>query len=316
MAEEKVWENPTFPPNHQTRGMAWTLNNPTDEQIEALKTTDCTHIVWGKEIAPSTGTPHLQGMVFWKKKMTIFGALKKFPVKVNNLQHWYKGDFDGVHRTNMNYCTKDLTDVVDIGTPPRQGRRTDVPAVRACVNEFKSMNKVLEMTQGYQCIQIARVMLGIMEPPNRPEIEVYWYYGYEEDAFNQAEEEAKSFEGGWYLCNATNQWWDGYDGQKNVIISDLTKHFGKFHEFLRLVRRRPHRVKVHNGWHPYCATRVWITSEKLPQQIWPSANVVRLAVVLSDEPRHFETPEALRAVATQCQGEFFHKRQICQCFLH
>ena len=44
--------------------MCFTINDYSEEDIQEMKmfgTEYCTYIVFGKEIAPSTGTPHLQG---------------------------------------------------------------------------------------------------------------------------------------------------------------------------------------------------------------------------------------------------------------
>jgi len=53
----------------KVRRHRWTWNNYTEADVEHLKSfseKDCDYIVFGREIAPTTGTPHLQGYVEWR----------------------------------------------------------------------------------------------------------------------------------------------------------------------------------------------------------------------------------------------------------
>jgi len=49
-----------------SRHYCFTLNNPTPEERNALASLECVYIVYGNEIAPTTGTPHLQGFVIFE----------------------------------------------------------------------------------------------------------------------------------------------------------------------------------------------------------------------------------------------------------
>lgn len=62
----------------QNRHYAWTLNNYTSEEVEAISQSTLRYIIYGKEIAPETGTPHLQGYLESIKPISII-ALKKLP---------------------------------------------------------------------------------------------------------------------------------------------------------------------------------------------------------------------------------------------
>lgn len=41
----------------------FTLNNYTLKEYEALQNQECRYLLMGKEIAPTTGTPHIQGYI-------------------------------------------------------------------------------------------------------------------------------------------------------------------------------------------------------------------------------------------------------------
>jgi hypothetical protein len=57
----------------------WTLNNPTPEEVLSLRgcvgRRGISYICWGREVAPTTGTPHLQGYVQGTQKQ--FSRLKE-----------------------------------------------------------------------------------------------------------------------------------------------------------------------------------------------------------------------------------------------
>lgn len=61
-----------------SRGWCFTLNNYTDDDVNALASLGCEYIVYGKEVA-STGTPHLQGYVHFKSACTFSALRKKMP---------------------------------------------------------------------------------------------------------------------------------------------------------------------------------------------------------------------------------------------
>lgn len=62
---------PTFDETKKRRNFCFTLNNYTDREIynlqELAETGKVIYICWGRETAPTTGTPHLQGYVEFKE---------------------------------------------------------------------------------------------------------------------------------------------------------------------------------------------------------------------------------------------------------
>lgn len=71
--------------SHRNRSKKWcfTLNNYTQTQIDALKSKfaggDITYLIFGKETAPTTGTPHLQGYMELEKRDRLSAVTKMFP---------------------------------------------------------------------------------------------------------------------------------------------------------------------------------------------------------------------------------------------
>lgn len=84
------------------RGWCFTLNNYTEEQrkkiIQICLDRGARYVV-GKEVAPSTGTPHLQGYVCFLEKVRPMGI---FNIKEI---HWEVAH--GTMEENLQYCTKE-----------------------------------------------------------------------------------------------------------------------------------------------------------------------------------------------------------------
>lgn len=91
------------------------MNNPVpgDDDIpdEILD-----YAVYGREIAPETGTLHCQGFCIFKKDQRL-SALKKILPRA----HWEK--CNGTVEQNIAYCKKD-GDFMEVGTPPKTSQGT------------------------------------------------------------------------------------------------------------------------------------------------------------------------------------------------
>lgn len=75
--------------------------------------------IWGEEVCPETGRDHLQGFIVMKgKKGGRPSELEYVEPLTWNSFHWEKAK-KGVQR-NVNYCTKDETNVVNVGFEVRR----------------------------------------------------------------------------------------------------------------------------------------------------------------------------------------------------
>lgn len=100
----------------QVKSATWcfTLNNPTAEDTALLEALPTTYLVYGREKAPTTGTPHLQGYLRF--------ASKRVMPKIK--AHWTKAK--GTDKQNFDYCTKEDSAYFEKGEMAQQGRRTDL----------------------------------------------------------------------------------------------------------------------------------------------------------------------------------------------
>jgi len=86
-----------------------------------------------------------------------------------------------------------------------------------------------------------------------------------------------------YYKSSTTKWWDGYKGQRNVIIDEFDGQIGIVH-LLKWMDRYPQLVEIKGGATPLRATHFWITSNK-PMSDWYVGTNVSGAQLLALERR-------------------------------
>lgn len=117
-----------------------TLNNYSDEDYENWKTKvdngEASYICFQKEVAPTTGTSHLQGYVVLLKRTRLSGLKKVLGQSVHAVLS------NGTPSQNRAYCEKSISAVANSfyeagGLPPdsKRGKRTDFEAFQNAVEE-------------------------------------------------------------------------------------------------------------------------------------------------------------------------------------
>ena len=66
----------------------------------------------------------------------------------------------------------------------------------------------------------------------------------------------------------TYKWWEGYDGHKVVLIDEFRGDWCKFGELLKLLDIYPYTVETKVGSPQIQATTFYITSCKLPEEVY------------------------------------------------
>jgi len=96
----------------RTRHRSWvfTINNYREEDLASLNSLSAKYLLCGKEVAPVTGTPHLQGYV-------VFGSAKTRSAVARLIPRAYLSVAGGTFAQNLAYCTKS-GDYFETGTRP------------------------------------------------------------------------------------------------------------------------------------------------------------------------------------------------------
>lgn len=63
----------------RSRAYCFTWNNPPAEASDTLGALGAKYLIYGKETAPTTGTAHLQGYVYWENAISLASVRRKLP---------------------------------------------------------------------------------------------------------------------------------------------------------------------------------------------------------------------------------------------
>ncbi|UDN67422.1 replication-associated protein [robinz virus RP_1124] len=238
--------------------VCFTLNNYTleDEQRIQDGSRDFEYAIYGREIAPTTGTRHLQGFINFKRRFT-FSVLKRI---IGDSA--YITPSHGTDKQNKDYCSKS-GDVWEFGIC--KGYRSDLEGVIASIRTCQSIRDIADEHTGcyiryWRGIERAFELLG--NPIQRSwKTRVHVLYGEPGTGKSRrANELANQAQGGVYY-KPTGKWWDRYNGQKQVIIDDFYGWL-QFDELLRITDRYPHQVEVKGSYHEFLAENIYITSNR------------------------------------------------------
>lgn len=233
----------------------YTLNNYKEEDIIFLEELDgVSRHICGKEIAPTTGTPHLQGRITFKKAMRL-SAVKK----IHKRAHW-----TGARFQKSDYEQKGGDICIDICNDV-QGKRTDLDIIADMVVEGRSQRDIalecpgtfMKYHKGLNALRSA-----LIEPRTEPpEVTVIWGA----TGTGKSRMARELVENPFYVWGPeNNKWFDGYQGQKNVIFEEFRGQL-PFGMLLRLLDRYDCKVEYKGGICEFVATKIVITSPKHPR---------------------------------------------------
>ncbi len=94
-------------------------------------------------------------------------------------------------------------------------------------------------------------------------------------------------------------YWDGYDGQDDVVIDDFYGWLA-FNFMLRLCDRYPFQVPTHHGQVNFLARRVFITSNHPPDRWYTTVSAYRLEAMLQRIEHSFEVPYSQVCPCPKC----------------
>lgn len=195
----------------QSKNFCFTINNYTDENIRTLDSLECQFIIYGKELAPDTGTPHLQGYVVFSQNYRLSRVIKLIPGHIEVA----KGD----SASNIKYCSKEGRHTV----------RGDPPASKGAHNKAKfDYVKILAASRSGDLSEIpAEIMFKYPKlvashrvfNTEATEDKMIWCYG--ESGTGKSRWARETYPDAYLkMCN---KWWDGYNGEEVVIIEDFDK---------------------------------------------------------------------------------------------
>ncbi len=272
------------------RSTRWcfTLNNYSPEEVALLQehvlleTSKVKFLTWGEEVGEE-GTPHLQGCVFLDTTQSLVYVKRVLSPRA----HWEK--MAGRPQAAIDYCHKDAHNVWSWGTPPKgAGTRTDI----AMMHEDLQANVPLQEISNRHFGLFLRYSRGVerwtslnSSGLDRPAPQILWIYGESGTGKSLAAKEVVATVGPEqvYALSATptGAWWDGYTGQKYVLMDDFRGNWMPHFQALRTLDGGQLQVAFKGGMVWLKATRFIVTSNKPPQDTYaedPSGALMRRIV--------------------------------------
>jgi len=204
----------------RSRSFAFTLNNYIDEELESIRCIEgYRYMVLGKEVGES-GTPHIQGTIYFKSARSFDSIKTKIPrAHIEVCRDLFR---------SITYCKKD-GNYEELGDMPSNQRRS-------------AEERLLERAEKNQ--RLLDPATPIVDLVNSGELSAYSVGSIKKARMVIAQEQVKyshtDVRGQWYVgppgtgksrqarelypeayIKAQNKWFDGYTGEKAIILDDL-----------------------------------------------------------------------------------------------
>lgn len=253
-----------------SRGYCFTWNNYTEEDVEfcstliSLERPKVRYVVFGKEIAPTTNTPHLQGYIYFESKIK-FDSVRKLLKNKCHIEV-QRGTIDEA----VDYCKED-GDFMEFGTKPVNGKRTDLDAVYDKIKSGVPLEDViLEDPNVYNYAHRAMHKLEDIQMRKRYRnfmTEGEWVYG--PTGVGKSEYAFSNMSSTYVYPYDNSGWCDGYK-QEEIFVLDEFRGQIPFNELLRMVDKHPNYSLKRRGREPipFLSKKVIVTSSMHPREVF------------------------------------------------
>ncbi len=247
--------------SRRLRNFVFTINNPDEESKTSIEALDSTYVIYQLERGEN-GTPHYQGYCELRKQ-TAFATVR------DALPRSHLEPRRGSQAQAIEYCRKEDSRVDgpwSTGAPKSQGARVDLEEIRQSIDNGKSLRDIARDDFAKWC-QYRRAFAeyrSLIEEKRSWKTKVVWIYGPTGTGKSrQAHEEAPEA-----YVKPPGKWFDGYNGEDDVIIDDFRAEDIPFSLLLQITDRYPMDVEVKGGFRNWKPKRIFITSNFKPQDLF------------------------------------------------
>jgi len=230
-----------------TKVRAWifTLNNYTEEDktkfINFKDNKQIKYFICGCEIAPTTGTPHIQGYIHFVNAKTREQTRKFISLRA----HLKKAKGEDTH--NQAYCSKENL-LCEYGTPAQPGSRTDIKKMKQQINDHVPLKEIIQDCTSYQAMRTAELLSKYQSAPPIQKRNIYWFYGPTGCGKTYAAMELVNMDTTRvHKKNNSLDYWQLYHGQELIILDDFRPNLCKFTDLLGLLDIYPYQLPVKFG---------------------------------------------------------------------
>lgn len=257
----------------RNRNFCFTWNNYTEESKTLLAnyaTLGIKYVAYSEEVAPTTGTKHLQGFLSFVNAKTVQQARAKFPGLHILTMH-------GSILQNENYCSK-AGALIEHGEKPvsndNKGRAEKLRWQNA--RDLAKQGKIDEIDADIfiRCYStLKRIGADYASKPQPCNPVCIWIYGPTGTGKSYSVE--TSFPDCYKKCMDDLKWFDGYRGEKAIYLEDIDKYQVKWGGVLkRLADRWPMQASVKGSMVYIRPQYVLVTSNYRIDEIWSDPQTV------------------------------------------
>lgn len=251
--------------NHPLRIWVFTWNNYTAEDEAYIQGLEKVILLcYGREIAPTTGTRHLQGVIRFKHPLR-FNKVKELLPKPYLAPCFSE-------EGSVTYCQKDGD--YFFRDDRQQGKRTDLEAAVEC-------DSLAEVIENYPKEYVKfhggfdKLFRHRIKPYAGPR-NVMWLWGPGGTGKTRT-----AYENGATDVSYNNGFWD-YNGEEVIVINEVDKMDIPLVQFLKITDRYPINVNVKGGYMPWAAHTIYFTSTQEPLQVFNHMDSYQIERRISD----------------------------------
>lgn len=257
----------------RSRAYVFTLNNYTDEDIDQVNAAGWQYLIYGKEVGEH-GTPHLQGYMYFKSARSLAAVKKKLPRAHLEVRR-------GTHIQAKAYCMKD-GDYVETGLEPEKNGG-DTLQQRAAKNKRLLETALPELVASGELnildvkrLKQARdILANCGEAYVADDVRGVWLWGSPGAGKTHM---ARSYDDVFYV-KAQNKWFDGYQGEKTIVLDDLDHGGACLGHYLKIwADKWSCSGEVKGGVVPLVHERFVVTSNYTIDQLWPEDLEMQAAI--------------------------------------
>jgi hypothetical protein len=263
--------------NTKSKRYCFTIHNYTPKELKqfhklAESLEKHRYISYGLEVAPDTGTKHIQGYVELATAQRLPYVQTYFNIKRDGKVHKFHLEIaNGTAEENRKYTSKS-GEHFEFGEPQTQGARNDLKLIKEAVkqnprdiqiivDEHVSNNQQLKFAEG-----LRQYYFSNRDPKIPPK--VFWIYG--ETGIGKTSLVYRNFQD---ICPVSSFEWMGtsYNQNECLLLDDLREFSLPFEQLLKLTDRYPFTLFYKGGQIPLNSPYIVITSPKSIEQTYTSS---------------------------------------------
>lgn len=248
----------------RNRNFCFTWNNYDDASIRYLADLTCKYIAYSEEIAPTTGTKHLQGYVSFMNPKTIQQARAQLPgCHVETML--------GSIAQNEDYCSK-AGRLIERGEKPisndNKGRAEKLRWQRAKDLAIANQLDDIDADIFIRCYSTLKNIAkdNLVKPPPQ-DVKCFWIYGPTGTGKSHCVE--TTFPNCYKKQMDDLKWFDLYNDEDVIYLEDMDKYQVKWGGMLkRLADRWPMLASIKGSMKYIRPKMIIVTSNYCPDEIW------------------------------------------------